>query len=214
MTAHHTTVTVCCSQPQNRTLTTALLATCTLICRNCSVPAIKDVSRCPTAENALLKLCTQTCRTGYSTVLLKDWRSFNSRQFSQASGSLSSKMFQKIKNRRLAILSQIHHLKLHDLCRSIRTEHGHTTQIHTLTAAGLVTSATLTDDGRKVKIFCWATDLDSKYTVILCPAVGLRGHDTSVLGKPRWANFLWRKQGYIQTEVYGHLKVHTFLDIC
>jgi hypothetical protein len=65
----------------------------------------------------------------------------------------------------------------------------------------------------KVKIFCWVTDLNSRYTMILCPAVRLGGHDTSVLGKPRWANFLRRKQGYLQTDADGRLKVHTFLDV-
>ena len=87
-------------------LITSLQTTCTMRCRICSVPAIKDAFHCPAAENTLLKLRTQTCSACYSTVLLKNWPLFNDWPFTWASGSLTIKMFQKLRNRRLAFLSK------------------------------------------------------------------------------------------------------------
>ena len=52
------------------------------------------------------------------------------------------------------------------------------------------------------KIFCWATNLARRCTVILCPAVELGGHDTSVLGKPRWG---LRTDGCLRTSESTHI---------
>jgi hypothetical protein len=58
--------------------------------------------------------------------------------------------------------------------------------------------------------------------VIRLPTCGLRGVTTARCGKPRCANFLWEKQGYVNAVAYGPelnpppppptLKFHTFLD--
>ena len=66
----------------------------------------------------------------------------------------------------------------------------------------------------KVTIFCWATDLASSYTIIPCPTVGLRGGVIpACYAKPLCANFVRGKQGYVNTDAYGTIKIYIILDI-